>query len=133
METLFTTSNIMFFIGIIGLIFSVYFNYRKPQEDIEKKQIKSDEDLKDKATVLSQKEVENKANVLAQQVQWEKEANEKKFVEFNLRLDNSMTLAQNHIHTVDVKVDQLIASVNKMSNEITRLSTIIEERNTKNN
>lgn len=123
----------MFFIGIIGLIFSVYFNYRKPQEDIEKKQIKSDEDLKDKATVLSQKEVENKANVLAQQVQWEKEANEKKFVEFNLRLDNSMTLAQNHIHTVDVKVDQLIASVNKMSNEITRLSTIIEERNTKNN
>jgi hypothetical protein len=115
-------------IGIIGAIFTIYNYFRNPQENIEKKQIKSEEDLKDKATILSQKEVENKATLLAQQVQWEKEANEKKFCEFGLRLDGALAMAQNHIHTVDVKVDNLIATVGKMSNEITRLATIIDER-----
>jgi hypothetical protein len=121
-------SNIMFAIGLLGVIFSVFFYFRKPQESLEKKQIIADEELKDKATILSQKEAEGKTNVLAQQFQWEKEANEKKFQEFSCRLDNSMTLAQNHIHTVDVKVDTLITTIGKMSNEITRLSTIIDER-----
>lgn len=121
-------SNIMFAIGLLGVIFSVFSFFRKPQESLEKKQILVDENLKDKATILSQKEAEGKANVLAQQFQWEKEANEKKFNEFSSRLDAAMTLAQNHIHTVDTKVDTLIATIGKMSNEITRLSTIIDER-----
>jgi hypothetical protein len=121
-------SNIMFAIGLLGVIFSIFFYFKKPQENLEKKQIIAEEDLKDKATILQQKEAEGKANVLAQQFQWEKEANEKKFQEFSCRLDNSMTLAQNHIHTVDVKVDNLIVTIGKMSNEITRLATIIDER-----
>ena len=130
------SNDIGFILGIIG-IFSAVVTWvmylRKPQEDLEKKQLKSEEDLKDKATVLSQKEVESRAAILAQQVQWEKEANEKKFAEFGLRLDGAMTLAQNHIHTVDTKVDKLLETVGTMSNRITELSTIINERIPKKN
>jgi hypothetical protein len=115
-------------LGILGVLFSVYNYFRKPQEDIETKQALAEKEISSKATILAQKEIENKANVLAQQVQWEKEANEKKFCEFGLRLDGALAMAQNHIHTVDVKVDNLITTVGKMSNEITRLATIIDER-----
>lgn len=116
MESLLTTSNITFTLGILAIIFSVYNYFHKPQEELEKNQS------------VSQKEVEGKALLLAQQVQWEKEANKKKFNEFGLRLDGAMAMAQNHIHTVDIKVDTLIGTVAAMSNEITRLSTIIDER-----
>jgi len=132
-ENLVTIPNIMFALGIIGAIFSVFFYFRKPQEDMETKQALAEKDISSKATILAQKEAEGKASLLTQQVQWEKEANEKKFAEFGLRLDNSLTMAQNHIHTVDVKVDSLILSINVMSNRITELATIIDERVPKNN
>lgn len=45
------------------------------------------------------------------------------------QLQSDLTnLRDNHVHTLDVKLDQTIISVNHLSNEITRLSTIIEER-----
>lgn len=37
-------------------------------------------------------------------------------------------LRDNHLHTLDVKVDQLTDSMGKMGNEVTKLATIIEER-----
>ena len=58
----------------------------------------------------------------------EKEANEKKFAEFSLRLTDAMTMAQNHIHTVDTKVDGLIKVVAEMDKQLTHLATVIEER-----
>lgn len=128
METLITPSNITFVLGILGAIFSIFFYFRKPQEDMELKQAVAGKEIETKATVLAQKEMENKATVLANQFTWEREANEKKFADFGARLDASFLLASNHTNTVDVKVDKLIASVNFMGNEITRLSTIIEER-----
>ena len=115
-------------LGIGGVIFTVYNSFKDPQIKSEKEQIKVGEDLKDKATILSQKEVENKAEVLAKQFQWEREANDKKFCDFGKRLDDAFLLAANHINTVDMKVDKLVQSVNVMNNEITRLSTIVEER-----
>ena len=131
-DTVLTVPNIVFTIGILGTIFAVYFHFKKPQEDSEIKQVITDKDLGTKATILAQKEMESKATLLAQQVEWEKIANEKKFTEFGLRLDNSMLLATNHIHTLDVKVDKLSGDINsmknEMSNQITRLGTIIEER-----
>lgn len=128
MDSFLTPSNVTFSIGIIALIFSVYKSYRVPQEDLEKKQALTEKDIGDKASVLAQKEVENKAALLAQQVEQERSVNEKRYSEFGLRLDSAMTLAQNHIHTVDVKVDNLVTIVNVMSNRITELSTIINER-----
>jgi SMC interacting uncharacterized protein involved in chromosome segregation len=127
-ETALTIPNVVFTIGIIGTIFSVYFHFRKPQESSEIKQVITDKDLSTKATILAQKEVENKALLLAQQVEWEKQANEKKFVEFGLRLDNSMILASNHIRTVDIKVDKIAENVACMSIIIQQLTTIIDER-----
>lgn len=115
-------------IGIGGTVFAIFNTFHKPQESMEKQQALTDKSLDSKATVLAQKEVENKANVLAQQVQWEKEANEKKFAEFSLRLTDAMTMAQNHIHTVDTKVDGLIKVVAEMDKQLTHLATVIEER-----
>lgn len=78
MESFLTTGNITFIIGLLGVLFTVYNYFRKPQEDIEKVQ------------AVSQKEVDGKSNLLAQQVQWEKEANEKKFAATKINLgDNS--------------------------------------------
>ena len=100
-----TIPNITFVLGTLAIIFSVYNYFKNPQVEEDKK-----------------------ASLLAQQVEWEKEATEKRFTELGSRLDGSMTLAQNHIHTVDVKVDSVISSVNTMSNEIVELATIINER-----
>lgn len=109
MESLLTTSNITFALGLLGLIFGVYHYFKTPQIEEEKKQ-----------------------GLLAQQVQWEKENTSNRFLEVNSSLKDATTLAQNHIHTIDVKVDNLISVVNdmnvKVTSEISRLSTIIEER-----
>jgi hypothetical protein len=103
-------------VALISLVFSAYNYLRNPQQQLDKRQ------------AVEHTDIEGKAQILAQQVQWEKELNEKKFAEFGTRLDASMTLAQNHIHTVDTKVDALVISMNTLSNEVTRLTTIIEER-----
>ncbi len=116
MENLFTTSNIMFALGIIGMLFSIYIYFKKPQDALEKQ------------VAVDQTAVDGKAALLAQQVQWEKEATEKRFKEFGERLDSALALAQNHIHTVDTKVDGLSVVVNKMSVSMERLATIIDER-----
>lgn len=139
MNEILTASNVMFALGIIGLIFSVYKSYHQPQENIERRQsldtlatekdkLIAEKDLGTKATILAQKELETKALVLAEQVKNKDVENERRFNEMGLRLDTAMATAQNHIHTVDVKVDKLIESVNAMSNKITELSTIINER-----
>jgi len=111
-----------------SIIFSIFFFFRNPQEKLEKNQIINEERDKNKATVLEAKEVENKAAVLEKQFQWYMEVNNQKFCDMGKRLDDSFLLASNHTNTVDTKVDKLIQSTNLMSNEITRLGTIIEER-----
>lgn len=102
-------SNITFIIGILAIIFSVYNYFRNPQIKSEKTDA-----------------------LLSQRMQWEKEASDKQFGAMGLRIDTAMTTAQNHIHTVDVKVDGLMKDVSEMNvaitKELTRLSTIIEER-----
>ena len=123
-----TTSNIMFALGIIGIIIGVYKSINKPQVDLEKTQAINEEKDKSKATVLQQKEAENKASLLAQQVQNEKEDNNRRFMELGELLRSSMTLAQNHIHTVDTKVDVLAKEVNVLSTKIAQLTTVIDER-----
>ena len=116
MNDLITPANISFGILALSVIFNVFLFFRKPQEDLDKRQ------------AISEKEEENRAGLLAQQVQWEKEVNEKKFNEFAVRLDGAFTLAQNHVHTVDTKVDKLTDVVGTLKTEITTLATIISER-----
>jgi hypothetical protein len=128
MEKLLTPSNIMFAIGIVSLLFSIYKGYKKPQDDMELKQAVSEKDIDSKASILAQKELETKALVLAEQVKSKNEENERRFIEIGIRMDKALELAQNHTHTVDVKVDKLIDTVSIMSNKITELATIINER-----
>lgn len=108
-------------LGIIGIIFAVYNSFRKPQEDLEVKQVVANKDLDNKATILAQKEMENKASLLAQQVVLQKETYDKKFAEMGVRLD-----------TLDTKLNELIITSNvwhlDITKTLTKLSTIIEER-----
>lgn len=116
MTDLLTPSNIMFAIGIIGLIFTIWNKVKDPQTYL------------DKRTAVEREEVEGQATLLAQQLNWEKESNEKRFAEMSARLTESITLAQNHIHTVDVKADKVLEGLNSLSLRVTELSTIINER-----
>lgn len=126
METL-SPSNITFALGIIGIIFTVYLYFKNPQEALEKKQ------------AIDQISVDNKAVILATDLAAEKYSTERRFTErdtqFNKaitemgqRMDTALTLAQNHTHSVDVKVDKLTENVNMLSLEVRGLSVIIEER-----
>ena len=116
--TILTPSNIMFVLGIIGVIFGVYFHFKKPQDEAEVKQVITDKDLGTKATILAQKEAEGKASLLAQQVQTEKEYNTKKFIELTDRFDKT-----------DNRIETLIETVNDMnlslSKELMRIATLV--------
>ena len=119
------SSGVMF----VGVIFAIYYTFRKPQDSLEKKQIIAGEELKDKATILAQTEAEGKAKVLAAQIESRNIENDRRFDEMAQRLDKSTTMAQNHIHTVDTKVETLTNMVNAMNlnitNELTKLGTTL--------
>ncbi len=123
-----TPSNITFALGVIAMMFAVYHSFRNPQINSEKEQIRIEEDIKDKASILSQKEVENKALVLEKQFQWYMDANNQKFADFSERLEKAFLMASNHTHTVDVKVDKLIESTSVLGLSVEKLKTVIEER-----
>src|SRR3990167_8450366 len=103
MENLLTPSNITFGLGLIGLVFTIYSYFKDPQVDGEKKDA-----------------------LLAQQVQWTIEGNERRFKEIQEHFSGLLLQSNNHIHTVDVKVDKMAENVSTLSNEIIRLGTIIE-------
>lgn len=127
-ETFLTTSNVTFAIGIIGVIFTVFFYFRKPQEDLELKQAVTSKDIDSKATVLAAKEMESKAALLAQQVQIERDSNEKKFNDIGIRIDQAFALAQNHLHTLDTKQDAMTANLTTLTIHVEKLSVILDER-----
>lgn len=116
MESILTPQNISFVILIASVAFNIFLFFKKPQEAIDKKQ------------AVDKEAVDGKAALLAQQMQWEKEANVAKFKEMQDSIKDATAMAQNHIHTVDTKVDGVLAMIGKMSQEIVKLSTIIEER-----
>ena len=115
-----TQNNILFIITILSVLFGIFSYFHVPQEALAKKQAITDEKISNNATLLSQQQIDNKAGILAKQFQWEKESNERRFKEMNKAMTNALGLAQNHIHTVDTKVDSLTASVNSMNLSITK-------------
>lgn len=116
MQPIFTTSNITFILGMLAVLFSIYNFFKDPQEAL------------DKRTAVEKEEADGKSKILEQRVQWEKESSDKRFIEMGVRLSDAMTLAQNHTHTVDVKVDKLIESVNALAIQVGKLETRIDER-----
>ena len=128
MSDLLTQSNVMFVLGLLAIMFSVYHYFKNPQEELETKQALTDKDLSNKATLLAQKEVENKAVIIAQQLQWTIEYNDKRFLEIQTNIKEAFSLAQNHSNEALAGIKELTVVVNSMGNSITRLSTIIDER-----
>lgn len=115
METL-TLTNIAFIIMFLSVGFNIFQYFHKPQEAIETRQ------------AVSESEVEGKAKLLAQQLQWTVESNERRFKEINESIKEAFALATNHTHSVEVKVDHLTNNIIEMMKQITRLTTIIDER-----
>lgn len=111
-QTLINPGNIMFVINMIGILFLVYNSFRKPQIDSET----TDAAIKAQATLLEQR------------FQWNQEGIEKRFKEIQDNFQGLLLQSNNHIHTVDTKVDKLVESSGSMGKELTRLATIIEER-----
>lgn len=105
METLLTTSNITFALGLLAILFTVYNYFKNPQIEGDKRDL-----------------------ALAQQAQWQIESVERRFGEVQTSIKDAFQLAQNHTHTVDVKVDTLTKTVGEMGTSLTKLATIIEER-----
>lgn len=105
MASLLTTENVVFVLGVLGVIFSVYRYFRDPQVASEKKDA-----------------------LLAQQVQWAKEGADTRFKDMQESFQSLLLQSNNHIHTVDTKVDKVAGSVATMAIEVAKLTTIIEER-----
>lgn len=105
MEIPVTTSGVTFILGVLGVIFATYKYFKDPQNEEEKK-----------------------AALLAQQVNASMESVDRRFKEMQDNFKDLLLQSNNHIHTVDTKVEALSLAMSSMSNSITKLSTIIEER-----
>lgn len=101
-EQLITAPNIMFFIGIFGLVFTIYNRFTEPQ-------IKSD-----KADALF------KQDLLAIGAKFEE-----RFLGFDKSLSN---LRDNHLHTITEDVKTVTKSVNELAILVAKLETKIDER-----
>ncbi len=94
-ETILTTSNITFILGILAIIFSIFNYFKNPQVKLEQN--------------------EGLMTMAIKQLQ--------------LDLTN---LRDNHVHTIDVKLDDQGKSIRDLSIQVAKLSTILEERLPKN-
>lgn len=105
MESYITPANVTFVLGVLGVIFTVFRYFKEPQTEEEKK-----------------------AALLALQVNLQNESVNNRFKEIQDNFFSLLKQNQNHIHTVDTKVDVLSHTVESLAKDIVRLSTIIEER-----
>lgn len=105
MEALLTPTNVIFVLGLLGTVFTVFSYFRNPQINSEKQDA-----------------------LLAQSVQNDRNSVDIRFKSIQEQFQALLLQSNNHIHTVDTKVDALHGIVGNMGNEITRLATIIEER-----
>lgn len=105
MTVLTTLQDTTYILGIGGIVFSAYLYFSRPQ----------------------QKAATNDA-LLSQRIDLRDQEYQRRFKEMQELIAQSLALAQNHIHTVDTKVDKATDEVDKMKLEIAKLTTIIDER-----
>ena len=105
MTSLLTPGNITFCIGILGIIFTIYHYFKNPQIKAEKTEA-----------------------LISQQLKYIQESNDRRFCDMQREIKEVLTTSQNHIHTVDTKVEALAAIVGQIGKDLVRLGTIIEER-----
>ena len=100
-----TPGNITFIIGLLGVLFTVFNYFRNPQIKADKKDA-----------------------LLAQQVQWTIGGNERRFKEMQESFQGLLIQTNNHIHTIEEKLDGMGNKVAGLDVTIAQLGTIIEER-----
>jgi len=106
METsLLTPSNIMFVLGLLAIMFSIFRYFREPQEKAEKTDALMD-----------------------QQMRWTSDATENRFKSMQESFNSLLLQSNNHIHTVETKVDRLHEGMGVLGQEVVKLATIIDER-----
>lgn len=104
-QLILTQPNIMFILGILGLIFTVYRYFREPQIQSDKKDA-----------------------LFAQQLKFMTESTDKRFKDIQDNFQQLLLQSNNHIHTVDTKVDSLNKIVTEVETKLVELTTIINER-----
>jgi len=100
-----TIPNITFCIGMLSIIFTVYHYFKNPQIKGEKVDALFDQRMK-----------------------FVQESNDRRFTEVHEEIKAVTATNQNHLHTVDKKMDALTKTVEQMGKDIVKLSTIIDER-----
>lgn len=105
MDTLDIISIVGQAVTFLGVIFIVFNYFRNPQVKSEKLDA-----------------------LLEQKVKLTNESNDRRFTDLQTDIKNAFELAQNHTHTVEVVVGELVDKVNDMGKDVVKLQTIIEER-----
>lgn len=96
---------VLFWIGIIGVIFTVYHYFRNPQIRTDKRDA-----------------------IQEQQFKWVQETTERRFKDIQGNFTDLLSLNQNHLHTIDTKIEVLNEIVSSLGKDIVKLQTIVEER-----
>ena len=114
-------NTILFAITIIGLLFSVWFKVKDPQEKLDKKQAINEERDKNKTERID-------FGILKTQFDMMCKINSDTFAKLELQIKEAFIVANNHTNETDSKVTGLVLEVGNLRNDVTRLATIIEER-----
>lgn len=101
----FTQSNILFVIGLGGIIFTLFKAFYDPQKKSETNDLLMD-----------------------QKTKFLKEEYDKKFALIQADISTLTVQNKNHLHTLDVKLDTISSSVGDLRNSVVKLETIVEER-----
>lgn len=89
-------------IGIMGSIFAIYQYFRKPQIDSEQTDALLKIEMKNMEVMFNEK--------------------------FAVLTSTVVNLRDNHIHSLDTKVDETNKNLNLMAVQVSQLATIIDER-----
>ena len=95
----------VFVLGIIGVIFGIYQYFRNPQIAEDKN-----------------------AALLAQEVKTTSVTVEQRFESMQKNFEGLLLQSNNHIHSLDIKIDAMNKAMTDMRVEVATLSTIINER-----
>jgi len=95
----------MFVIGLGGILYTAFRAFYDPQKKSETNDLLMDQ----------------KANFLS-------EIYERRFKEIQTRFNELASQNQNHLHTLDTKMDEIRECTSVISRDVVRLQTIIDER-----
>lgn len=95
----------VFILGTLGVLFGIYQYFRNPQIAEDKK-----------------------AALLAQEVKTTSTSVEQRFESIQKNFEGLLLQSNNHIHSLDIKIDAMNKAMTDMRVEVATLSTIIDER-----